>query len=326
MAGGIRSALIGLVAALALATSATIAWAGGEAGKGPDPQPLLATGTASPGDTVAFAVPDTPQGARYTLEVAGGERLAQGEDTTPQPGVLDEFQMPDLGADPLKLKLLLDVLLPDGSGWKRKLSMQYLPRAQGTSDSGVPVPPAPGPGGSPPNAAVHDSGPALPALPGANVTDSAAAPADGAAGPSKRSPAKERRKPRSVGSSAKKTAGHEAARADRRRLRPLRDLARWRPSPGARPFLNEPRSPLDTTGAVPVHRPTPPGDGRVDLSKDTFPGVGWTVAWRFLAGAMALLLLLTVGVGGIVRQRRREREVELEGALQQMLAEEHVRV
>ena len=64
----------------------------------------------------------------------------------------------------------------------------------------------------------------------------------------------------------------------------------------------------------------------MDLSSDSFPGVGWTVAWRFLAGAVALLLLLSAGVGGVVRQRRRQRIAELERALEEAPVEEHVGV
>src|SRR3954447_805673 len=318
LAGGIRPAIAALVAALALGASATVALAGADKGREPDRQ-LLATQAASPGDLVAFEVPDTPQGARYALELPDGSRLAEGEDTTPPAGVRDDFEMPDLGSAPLELQLVLEVLNPDGSRWSRELSLQYQPRPQGTSGSGVP--PAPSPpslGGPPPASTVHDSGPSLPVRPKADL--GGLLPTGEADPPERQRKAPARQRSEApVRSSGEKTASEPRAGSPPHPLRPPRELrARRPPLTGGGRFLNEPRAPLDTTAPLQPHHRSPARDARVDLSSDSFPGVGWTVAWRCVAGAMALLLLLSVGVGAVVGQRRRQRQ-ELEGALRDVL-------
>jgi hypothetical protein len=109
--------------------------------------------------------------------------------------------------------------------------------------------------------------------------------------------------------------------------RPLRKPVRHpRYSSEERSLLNRPIPLLHTPPPAPDHRPHAPRDTRVDLSSGTFPGVGWTVAWRFLAGAAALFLLLSAGVGSVVRQRRRQRIAELDRALEEAPVEEHVSV
>ncbi|MFN2617311.1 MAG: hypothetical protein ABR581_09330 [Thermoleophilaceae bacterium] len=312
-----------LTAALALGAGAAVARADEQPGKNHDERPLLARSSAGPGELVLFQVPGTPQGARYALELADGRRLAAGEDTTEEPGTVDDFEMPDLGSDPLELKLVLTVEPPEQDSWKRKLSMRYTPPVPGGTAAGAsPPPPAaldgPSSGahvrssGSPLTLAVPSGGGSLPASSGpAAITP-----------PTERPQAK---RDDGNSSNAKPTALARAARV--RHLRALRELARRRAAASRRRPLNEPATALDSPAPLPpAHRPSPARNARVDLSNTSFPGVGWTVAWRFLAGAVALLMFLAVGVGGAVRHRHGSRAATLEDELRELLAEERVRV
>jgi hypothetical protein len=317
LAGGFRPAFIALAAAVVLGASATAAWAG----KAPDQRSLLAPTTAGPGDLVLLAIPGTPQGAQYTLTLTGGEVLAKGEDTSPQPGVLGDFKVPDLGPKPRELKLDLAVLDPAGAASKSELSMHYVPTATEQPGSASTVPSPPRLVG--PKTAARDAGLVLPSPPKANLPDLPRL-ADGGSNQVKRRPEKARRTGGASAQRPKAAARPAGAPAGRRPLR--KPVRHPRYSSEERSLLNRPIPLLHTPPPAPDHRPHAPRDTRVDLSSGTFPGVGWTVAWRFLAGAAALFLLLSAGVGSVVRQRRRQRIAELDRALEEAPVEEHVSV
>jgi hypothetical protein len=267
---------------------------------------------ASPGDKVAFEIPDTDRGDAYTISV-DREKAAEGVDDTDEPGISGEFAMPDLGGKAREVSVLIEVTrAADGSSRAYKSKIDYTPAgsegAQPASKPASPRPAAPAKAPSAPAAKPHQ--PVIvppPATPAAPVPQPAKPvdPSD-SGGQILRTP--ERILHGLTGAAPLRHRGTpvERRRAKRHARRARRKANRFRAGPD--PVAPKARS------------LSPPRDTRADLSGDSFPGLGYSVAWKLLAAVAAAGLLLPFLVAARTHMRRR-REAAMEAELQEMVSE-----
>ena len=85
--------------------------------------------SAKPGAEVAYEVPNTLEGALYTL-TAEGRTLASGGDPGGEKGVSGSFTMPDLGGDARRIEVRVAVEhAEDGAAWSTSMPVDYEPQA-----------------------------------------------------------------------------------------------------------------------------------------------------------------------------------------------------
>jgi hypothetical protein len=295
-----------LAALAAIAVVPAAAWAqGGDLGRK----------TAGPGDTVTFQVDGTDRGATWTARLADGAELGSGEDTTDEPGTVGSFVVPDLGDEPRDFPVTISV----SQGWELSLTLDYRPPAP-AGGSPPPPPTAPGAPGQqrstpPPIKTVAPPAPPYsregrpqpaPATPQSRPVGTGRLSAGGGVARRIRNIVRHVLKPRHPASrKARKKAARKAKRAKRKAHRTHQRLG------------------VLSRGAE-AREVKPPRDTRVDLSDDSFPGVGYSIAWQLLLGVAVVGLLFAAAIAGIAHRRRRE--AELEDELDGLFAEDRARV
>jgi hypothetical protein len=274
--GGIRAWMAALAATFLLAPA--LAWG--------DPP-----ASYSPGDRVGFEVPDSERGDGYTVSV-DDQKVADGVDDTDEPGVTGEFTMPDLGSERRKVTVLIQVVrAADGSSRAYESKVDYEPaenvEATPASKPAPPRPrtPAPRPANSP-RKPVLATPPTIP-----TPTPVVLVERSGPGGKVLRTP--ERVLRGLTPAAPLRHRGTTAApRQSRRHARRTRHRAsRFRAGP-------EPVPPK-------ARSLSPPRDTRRNLSDDSFPGLGYTVAWKLFALVAGAGLLLPFLVAARARWRRR---------------------
>jgi hypothetical protein len=261
---------------------------------------------AAPGDRVAFQIPDSARGDAYTVSV-DKQKVTDGVDDTDQPGVKGEFRMPYLGRKAHEATLLLQVVrASDGSSYSYESTVDYKPShsmaAEPASTPAAPRPSSPAPA----NSAAPASTPSTPGSAPTVVTATPAPQPSEPGGEILRAP--ERILGRLIQADPLR---HRGTRAERSRARRHARRARRRANrfrPGSDPV--PPR----------VRSLSPPRDTRAKLSDGSFPGLGYSVAWKLLAAVALGGLLLPFLAAARVHMRRR-REAEMEAELQEIVAE-----
>ncbi len=276
------------VAALVAASIFAFATASASACEDPAPQ----SATAAAGDSVAFELPGTSEGARYTLTIDGGQ-VHSGEDRDSRPGVRDAFRMPDLGGGAREVRVAIAVEEEHGRDCSGTLTVDYRGRRADPK-------PAPAP---PPTSAPRSAPAAQPAAPtpGTRAPPPALDPPEPAA-PKRGGEGQGRAEVKGVRRAAGNRAGgrrHAVARRSRKTRR-----AKSRKRRKARRHRRN-LVPLPSDGPA-APRPTPPDVSRAkaDLSRGEFPGLGYRVAWQLLLGAAVTGLALMALVGLRTRRRR----------------------
>jgi hypothetical protein len=309
------------IAALAVAALApATAWAYEEPS---DSKKDLGRVEAAAGDDVRFELEGTDEGAKWAARIADDRQLADGEDTTEEPGTQATFTVPDLGDEERDVPVGIEVR-HDGEGgdWELTLTLAYRPAAPAESQPPPESKPVSRPASTPPPAPV-------PPQPAANRSAPPAVPAPYSPAPSESSPPSSR-EPATDAPSAGRVLGQAQARVPR-----LRDLATasLQRSPERRKPARRPRRHRRTVNQFevgpdpkPVHGRDvqQPRDTRVDLSDDSFPGLGWKVAWNLFVAVIIGGLLLPFLIALRTRRRRR-RQAEIEAELQEMVAEHRTR-
>lgn len=279
------------VAALVAASIFGFATASASACEDPAPQ----SATAAAGDSVAFELPGTSEGARYTLTIDGGQ-VHSGEDRDSQPGVSDAFTMPDLGSHAREVTVAIEVEEEHGRDCSGTLTVDYRGRPADPKPA-----PAPPPGGPAPRSTPGPAAPSSAPGPAAAAPAPVVAPAAPAA-PKRARDRKGRSEVKGVrrvggrrGSARRHAAGPRTRKVRRAKSRKRRKARRHR-----RHLV-----PLPADGPD-APRPTPPevGGAKADLSGGEFPGLGYRVAWQLLLGAALAGLVLMALVALRTRRRR----------------------
>jgi hypothetical protein len=243
--------------------------------------------SAGPGDEVPYEVPNTLEGARYTLTL-DEEQLAGGTDPGGKAGISGSFTMPDLGGDARRVAVRIAVAhAEDEARWSTEMPLDYKPkppqalREEPRSAGAPPLPaaaPPPGPAPIPPLAPVVD----LPA-----VTQGAVK------GVQRRSPAVRR---------IFAALGRLGPPARKRSARRVEKRARRRAAKRGRRTADLGSIGLRERGA-PAEPAAVPGRP-IDAA---LPEFGVPVAWRALLAfaIVGFLLVLTLRAVALSRARRR---------------------
>ena len=264
---GIRSWTAAVLAALAILPAG--AWA------------------VAPGDSVPFTVPDSSIGDTYAVYAAGWQ-VASGTDSTEAAGFSGSFVMPNGGAQPRTIPVVVAVTRADGSRRYYGHTVEYaVPRSTSS-------PPAPAGPGSTPSAPV----------PRADGKSSGPQDQVTVLGAVRRSAGKTRRSAARVGRKAKQ-------RHARKRRRPRLNRVVRRPDPPE----------------VHGRSVAAPRDTRRDLSGEDFPGVGYSVAWQLLVAVAltGLLLMALLATRRRTHRRMLEAEAAMERELQELVIQMEAR-
>lgn len=312
---GIRVGLGVLVASMVLAPAS--AWACEEH----DPEEReRVSGLA--GESVSLDIPNTLEGAEWSIGIEDGDELAKGQDESADEGTEAEFDVPDLGEDEGEVDLVVAVTHEaDGADWSYEVELEYGGRP-------APEPPKqaePEPG--PPPAPEEQPPPPQPAP--ERSTDTAPAPASTGTPPPPPPPAPATPAQRSVPATPPASPVGTALLPGGKTPPPVLDLpdgtravvsgapapvseaASPRPGTDSRsPSRSRRRTRRPEPQALPgtPARPRPhvaAGEGGIRLPEVELPGFGSGLAWSLIAGGGLAFAVAGLGVAGLGRHRRR---------------------
>ena len=314
---GVRAGLGVLVASLVLAPAT--AWACEE--HDPDERETVA-GLA--GDSVSIDIPNTLEGAEWSIGFEDGDELAQGEDERADEGTEAEFDVPDLGEEEREVDVVVAVTHEaDGADWSYEVELEYGGRpapepakqaepepAPQPEPEEQPPPPQPAPDRSSDSAPAPASSGSAPPPPPPTPATPAQRSAPGVPSPSPVGAAllPGGKTPSPVvevldGATAVGTGSPEAAvqAASPRQATDARSRSRAR---------RRTRRPVPQALPGTPARPRPveaPDEGGIRLPEVELPGFGSGLAWSLIAGGGLAFALAGLGVAGLGRHRRQRR-------------------